>query len=272
MSLILNSDEYYRDFIREASDFFLKSTCQIIFINPTNNGSKEAIATGILLNLQGKKILLSTGHTFTSENYSNLFIFIGDEVRKITGNFFSSTPINKEERFSDKIDFGYVVLHKEVSVWLEKKYQFISWNYIKENHIPEFKQNYLAFGFPWRKTKIEKGSRGNISCTSLTLHTVGSEDFMYRKPFNKREHILVKINRKLKIIETNQWGLIPKLDGMSGGGLWHLPEQKDASPPFPTMRLVGLLMEFDSENIQVSKIDNFLKFIKRNRYHINLKS
>ncbi len=164
--------------------------------------------------------------------------------------FIEKGIINKD------LDYAFIVLDNLTYERLSHNYEFLPETRIQTNHYSKSLQNYAAFGFPYRKTKIEKKGRGDIYASGAFIHTADPGDYKYKNGFNKNEHIIVAHNRKVKIISTGLMGFPPDLKGMSGGGLWLLTKDEHFSTG---IRLVGILIEFDSECIYATKVDNIFR-------------
>ena len=252
----MKKDNEYDIASQQLANWVIKYTCLIININPKTS-KKEAIATGTLVRYKGRNLIISAGHTFTQGNFNDLYVYTDEGSVKLSGMLYTSWLFVEKGSLTKDLDYGYIILDDFTYERLLKKYEFLPETHLKVNHHPEKLQNYVAFGFPYRKTKIEQKRHGDIYASSLFIHTVDPGDYRYKNGFNKNEHIVVAYN-KLRIISTQLKGTAPNLQGMSGGGLWLLTKDEHFSTG---IRLVGILIEFDTESIYATKIDNIVKHL-----------
>ena len=234
----------------EAAKEILQYTPQLY----RKNGSTEPVniepwASGIFLKVDGIHFLLTAGHVLSENgndiNPEDVGIMIGNIYHILNGHVkYTDTNVDST---NSKIDLTIWKLEDERVVNdLLMKYKFLEPDAIDIDHLPTIKPNYLIVGFPITRTKL-KPSTHSIKVDPFMFLTKQMKGNVYTKlAFETHSNIILEY-RKRKIRNFNGTaGQGPDPYGLSGCGLWHLPELKiDLDGKVPH-KLVGIMTEWHS--------------------------
>jgi hypothetical protein len=205
------------DAINSLENWLLKRSCQIFQI--VNDRQVEPEGSGFLFDFLGIKMVVTAGHVIMDGRHNNLcFPNIENEgMTAFNGIWYPSDKI--ENVGNDADDFAYLILDSKTSEILANNgYQFITVNNIDVNHVPSSENIYTAIGFKWRKTKKVGG---DYYSEFEVMINHGASNHFYKNQQHCDRQILIQKNRKMKKLGNESLVLTGKLEGMSGGPLWH---------------------------------------------------
>ena len=95
-----------------------------------------------------------------------------------------------------------------------------------------------------------------------------AENYAYKKPYDKRYHLLLKYGRKMLNPESQNVELRGNIKGKSGGGLWYINDPTLLDISNPPVSLVGILNDFDKNYICSTRFHIVYQFVRDTaRYH-----
>lgn len=259
--------KYKNQLLRLTSNSILESTIQFFYDN--KKGEPAPTGSGLLICLADRFFMLTAAHVI-AEDYDNIFIILPDKELQL-GGILHSTPLPVSgKRKDDKIDIAVMELEASVVSEILVAFKFITIDNIEIGHKVVELPCYLSVGYPATKTKMVWG-KAEISAIPYPYQTEPEPTFNFEMfGFSYKSHIAVKFNDKVISENSKIVQQAPKMDGVSGSGLWFL---KDFAQPemITNKKLVGLLIErVNRTNNQVliaTRIDFVTEFI---RQHFNL--
>lgn len=259
--------ERFQDFkvkiVTATANSILKSTIQ--FFSNNEKGEPSATASGILVTLGDRFFMVTAAHVI-AEDYNDLFIILPDKELQL-GGILHSTPLPESgKREDDKIDIGVMELEDSVVTDLIQSFCFIEIDNIEIDHQVEELKPYLSVGYPATKTK-KVWKKAELSAIPYPYQTEAEMTFDYEKfGFSSTTHIAVKFDGKVKSSNNPTIHKAPKLNGISGSGLWFL---KDFATPktIKNKQLIGLVIErvnkTNNQAIIATRIDLITEFIRQ---------
>lgn len=211
----------------------------------------EPWASGVFLKIDGNHFLVSAGHVLmegsNAINPENVGIMIGKQYHILNGNVkYTDTSLHEA---NSKIDLTIWKLEDERVIQdLSQKYLFLEPTSIDIDHKPSNSPNYLIVGFPITRTKI-KAQTQSIKVDPFIFLTNQKNDKLYSKLQFERHSNLILDYRKRKI-RSHNGSLVqgPDPHGLSGCGLWHIPELMINSSGGVFSKLVGIMTEWHSNH------------------------
>lgn len=212
----------------------------------------EPCATAVLLDWDGNRFALTAGHVFSGEDESKIGVAIG--------NTFFPLGTNIHYENDDSIDLAIVpIMDSLVDKLFEFGYHFTNKGDIFENHHINDANVYFMMGYPASRTKEKMGV---VRRQGFCFSTKGlADEKSYAFPnFNLEYNAILSFHRKDIISYKTDKSLkmtAPKMNGMSGSGLWLLCNGR--------IRLVGIMTEYDYINsvLFATKIHIFMEQLRR---------
>ncbi len=252
---------HIKDAIYNLEGWFKKRICQLFLIK--NGKTVEAEGTGFLLDIYGLKLLVTAGHVIIDGRHNNICVpnIKYEGFTSLEGTWYpSDSNINLG---NDVNDFAYLILTQHLqSILIKNGYEFITFDNIDENHLPSSKKIYTAIGCRSNKT-YKKGI--DYYSTMEILTNFGANENLIKMKKNESK-IIMKNNRKLFNVQTSSLVLNGKLNGMSGGPLWYTDLLHIYDKEQPTIMLVGILQEYDSNAIYSCNINRLLQKLRERRH------
>lgn len=247
--------------IRQLEHWFMNRTCQLFHI--VDHGKVEAEASAFFLEINGLKMVVTAGHVLKEGRFNHLCFpnLKSSGMTSFEGTWY---PSDKNDNVGDdNDDFAYLLLEDETCNILQKNgYEFIKDENIDFSHIASPKNIYTAIGCRWRKTK----KVGVDHYSKLEIMTnKGAQEYMYEKEINDFSQVLMLNNRKMKNPDTGNLEKTGRLEGMSGGSLWHTDLTHNYYKSNPSVKLVGILQSYDNNCIVSTNIRRLqVKLLERN--------
>ena len=229
-------DTYSREILKYTPQLFTKQT------NATSNIIPEAEASGVLIEVQKQKFLITAGHFVESNEPENIGIMIENTFYILNGMVKYVNPFESEQ--ADKIDIAVWKIDENVAVELSKKYSFLQYEDIEFNHVVSSDPKYLIVGFPWKSTIEEKATKKLI--VSPLIFLTKSSDKKFYKQLKFEEHSNILLDYRQKKVKNFGNGMVQANkcpEGVSGCGVWYLPTYLIKGTPKP--KLIGQIIEQD---------------------------
>jgi len=248
--------EYLVNQLLNCGNKALKSTCQIFY-------KAKAIGSGVLITINDKKYLLSAAHVLEHQFVPEMTIPNGEILVEIQGELLTSQIPLDGDREDDKFDIGILLLKKECSDELEKRFRFITIDEIDRNHKALKSHQYMFCGYPVQDT-IVLNMEIKIYPTPLKVRTKLTERQLVNLPkYSKNSKWILDYKRTTQkniVSDEDQTGSHPK--GVSGAGLWSIPLNFNLNPNQTKMKLIGIMTDFFEGNDQVVCATNINIIIK----------
>ena len=148
---------------------------------------------------------------------------------------------------------------------LKTDYSFISLNQLELGHFVDVETNYLVAGHPIKRTKKVWNAR-ILKSQPFVAYLDALIRFNYEKfKFTFDSHIAMDYTGEMISLKTQNPHLAPKLEGISGSGLWYL--RKNPEKEIFEGKLIGIIIEQVKENgnkaIIATRIDIIILFLNR---------
>lgn len=265
-------EEFDRETIRELAEHVCKYTIQIFRTN--SEEGTVAHGCGILFQFQENYFLLTAGHNYKGENINELKIRVDEQLLAISGETLLSK--SNDSNVDDKIDIAITKLDDDLSKSLLKsnsKFALISDISLGPQQKISGEKNsndsdyYFILGYPGGKTKLKYGSNKDWS-----VQVFFANGYLYNTNIIKLKdkgydnHLFINRLQKIPDIISGQKTHVPKLNGMSGSGLWDI-KGYDLKAKALKCKLVGIFIE-ENLNVRIyTKIDFAIEMI-RHRYNL----
>ena len=205
----------------------------------------EPWASGVLIEVDKIFFLVTAAHVLREGNGDinpeDIGIMTGNQFNILNGSIKIAHPSLHVN--NDKVDLAiWRIEDGRVIDELKTKYDFLSTNQLGIDHSPVEFSKYLVVGFPITRTKL-KTQTSKIIANPFIFLTKKSKQSIYDKLEFESHSNLILNYRKRKIKDSN--GNViqgPDPYGISGWGLWYLPELKMGVTPI----LVGIMTEWRS--------------------------
>jgi len=232
--------------------WFLKYSTPLFHIN--DQGRREVVGSGTFVNLGDKKILITARHVISQYPFDQ--IFIPRRTSKGLEHVFGTCKASLYPPFldDDSIDIAYFELDDIRLSKIETEYSFLPMEYIDFKHAPSDEFIYCAAGFPHRKAKFKKAYIGDVSLIQENIFNPGSKKWAYKDGFNTDDHIIMDYSRKMLNEITFDLVKTPKIEGMSGGSLWHIDPKIKFYIDRPNVKMVGILTQYSTSHIYSTNI------------------
>lgn len=252
--------------ISEAIDglreWFMERYCQLFLILP--NGKVKAEGSGFFLEIENEFLLVTAGHVIADGRHNNICFpnLKSGGMSNFQGVWFPSDRLNNIGLDPD--DYAYLKLPKEIVIKLEQEgYKFIKEQNIDIEHTPSDNYIYTMIGCKWRKTK----KRGIDHYSQMEILTnFGGQKHLYKNEIASQNKIIVKNNKKMLNPRTESQQILGKLDGMSGGPIWHTDLFHYYSLPNPNIKLVGILHTYEYTKIVSCNIKRLYNKLLERKY------
>lgn len=268
--LILTQGQAVRAWIKERTDHaqnhFFPSVRPIYWA--TSTGTAEAVGSSFLLQVDGRRYLVTAAHVLDLNNDSTLYVAGNSALEMITG-IAGVTKAPASGRSGDKYDFAFMELPEDFIGRLGAD-SFIDANDVTQNRGALDGRCFMSFGYPASRNKAKPISvtgthvRAKAWAYSATVHTDAKVfDAVGVSPEN---HLLLKFDKKSKTFTGETTSSITP-NGASGGILADLgrvdPQSLSPSAQL-TPRLAGILIEHHpkSKAILAVKIQSVINAIR----------
>lgn len=224
-----------------------KSMAQLVHVE---NHKIKPLGSAIFVKLGNQLRLLSAGHLINEKDYDKILLPLpGIQESLYIDTFGDLHTTNTEgDQENNAIDFAEIKFIRMDKI--ERVCNFytpIPENKIEFNHeIIENDDRYFIFGYPNSKTRFDFKYKKEMNSAPLRIVTHPIfDDIIYEKyGYSKKTHILLKYKRKL--FDGLFRFFLPKTKGISGSGVYFLPDIKSQSKS-QEFTLIGILTEIDYE-------------------------
>ncbi len=270
MATIITTTDFYNDVCNDMSKEVAKYTPQLFFnknLSITNPPSADS--SSILLTVNGRFFLITSGHTVHGININCLGFMIEDYFYTIGGylRYFDPNDVDRHE--PNKIDIAIFELEEKTINALKEKYDFVQWNKVSFNHSSSESSHYLIFGYPNQKTRKHFPTK-EILPSPFFFRTNGVSIKHYLKEnTNSNTTLIINVNQKYVMgSETKSIEQLPELGGISGCGVWEILNLYGEKPQY---KLVSIVTGENEQQtcLYSSKIDN-VRSILKTQFNLNL--
>lgn len=201
----------------------LKSHSPMLY---TNGKQRESIATAIYVSYLEQNYLLTAGHVFEeSLCYHDIYTEPGFRLSEIK-NGIIYYPKNEKNNFRE-MDCAVFFVDDDVKRKLDE--QFKPFPIAIENKgISRIFTWYFLLGYPVKQNTANRYKAGSLEGKHLCLHVPVKFDARNIKSFDKNVNIALSYQPEKAIltekIKEKQQHTVCDLSGMSGCGIWNVPE------------------------------------------------
>lgn len=237
-------------------------TCQLFIIKVGKKELPQPFGCSVLFEFNGHFYCFTNAHV-SGDNGDHIFNISGSKKRIFMKGeqFFTRLPFSGN-RNDDLLDIAVTQLTEDtVSNLKERGFKFLQIDQIETGYSPK-KNDYLLFvGYPATKVKMNFEEK-TISTEALFFLTHAHIGKFPSAEYTPKHHIAApySIGKLTNPKFPNRRG--PKLNGMSGSGIWHLQKIDKTLQ----CHLIGIFSEYHkNESLLLgTKIDLFLQTIKQN--------
>jgi hypothetical protein len=259
------------EMINDVSKDIVKHTPQIFYL-PQKNGKVEVEpwASGVLIQLSEQYFLISAGHIFDDVTPDRLGIIIKDTFQ-VLGGFVNYTP-TKTSKENNQIDLCIWKIEENVVKKIKNVFQFLDLNKTPFDYDIINTPNYLLYGYPLSRTKKNPIKRKITPEAFCFLTKVASSNLYKNYGFETHSNVVLEYDiLKIQSFGSNIIKKGPKPKGISGGGLWFIPNLLMEKGKCPIYNLVGILTEYISESdIVVATRIHLVGEILRQKFNIDI--
>lgn len=225
------------------SQKIFKTVLQVTpIISEPNPPSAIPLGCGIFLKINEDRYLISAGHLLNLKDWPKLMVPGADDKMVCLNGVVVTTY--KDEKTDNPIDFALLKFSSRQNKHFDKgNLAFCNPSNIIVNHKVEENGYYVIAGYP--VTGVTKTSgKAEFKPIPVKFLTYPIKTEKYEKHgFNPDHYILVKYQRKLASFGSKQKQITKELTGISGSGLWYVPNWNDLKNGVPKFYLVGIMVE-----------------------------
>lgn len=201
----------------------LKSHSPMLY---TNGRQRESVATAIYVSYQGINYLLTAGHVFDkSLCCKDIYIEPGFRLSEIK-NGIIYYPKDEKNNFRE-MDCAVFLVNDVVKSKLDEQFEPFPIS-VENKGIARIFTWYFLLGYPVKKNTANRYKAGSLEGKYLCLHAPVKFDACDIKSFDADVNIALSYQPKKAIltekIKENQQHTVCDLSGMSGCGIWNVPE------------------------------------------------
>ncbi|WP_428225822.1 hypothetical protein [Flavobacterium sp.] len=211
-------------------------------ISLPNPPSAIPLGSGLFLKIKDSYFLASAGHLLNFEDWPKLTV-PGNNDTLVNLNGVLITTFENGKTDSD-VDFAvFKFAERQIKHLIDGHYNFIDCSDIKVNHKVEENGYYIIAGYPVNGVKKTAGKAEFKPIPAKFLTYPLKHKKHKNNNFNPNHFILVKYQRKVAPLNSSEKQITRELKGISGSGLWHIPNWKDLNNGVPKFQLVGIMTE-----------------------------
>ena len=205
--------------------------------------SQEHVGSAVLLAVGDERFAITAAHV--TDLRADGLLYIGGRTTpvQLIGHLADTTAPNGSREF-DRVDIAVVCLAQETREHLVED-EFLTLDEIDARVEPRHDDYFLVAGYPCSKQRLPRGA-DTIDAYLYPFVAVSKDEGAYESAgYDSRNTLLLGFHQKEMWRRDLGQVTAPKLYGMSGGGIWHLPgyDKKQASPP----KLSGIAIEWHSD-------------------------
>lgn len=215
--------------------------------------------------------MLTTGHVICDHNRGNIGIFeISTFYRLINEgqSIFYINPYDSKEH--ENYDITIWELDSDTISILKKHYDFLTPENVLIKHDYSLSTHYLIVGYPSSRTKFNFfKSRLRPKIYKFLTRTVNESIYKLLK-LNPKINFVVEYNqREIKKMGTGIIGRSIQLEGVSGCGLWYIPDPISNITVSNNFYLVGIVFRNDkNKKYIISLKTNIIISILKEKFNL----
>lgn len=212
-----------------ATEAILKSTIQ--FYGYDKKKRLGGCGSGILLTVDDRFFVVSAAHVIQGES-RNTFVLLGEYEVTLAGNWCYTR--------STTIDLAVLELNDSPQIAeLQQQYRFLTLAdlSVRQKHLNDL---YLVVGYPAAKTKVY-GGLAHARAYPLQAQEAAGFDFAAHQ-LQRGSHLVLDATGNVVSASNPNPHKRPKLEGISGGGVWHNGNYLKDNPA-EAKKLVGIITE-----------------------------
>ncbi len=202
----------------------------------------DNLGSGLFMQIDGDYFLVTAGHLLNLQDWKDLLV-PGNNNQMVWLNGIIATTFDKPN-LTSTIDFAVLKFsQRQIKHLVNGHYGTIKSHHILINHIIKYDTNYVIAGYPVNGIKKKYGQPVYtpipFKFVTFPVHTKKYR----RNGFNPLHHILLKYQRKLKPFQSKQLRTTKEVTGISGSGLWFVPDWNKLRNGVPPFYLTGIMIE-----------------------------
>lgn len=204
---------------------------------PNDGGLPELVGTCLAVRIGEYPILLTAGHVLDLADERPLAIVVDNELREIRGEVTRFRPVPERAAGGDHIDVGAVILTPECTP--NDLLSLVDLQLIIPPHAPV--DAYMVMGYPCSRNRDSlQGEQFRARLYHFLTKEASTEGYrtLDRDP---ADQIVLHFNRK-DVWRPEGRFTAPNLNGISGGGVWHLAPESGI--PLPQAELAAIAVEW----------------------------
>jgi len=204
----------------------------------------EAIGSSILLRIRDRNFLITAGHIIKDNKIGKIGFLEDGFFHILNGRFIYTDP--DMDKLSKYTDIAICELNIESKNFLTQHFNFIDGSEVNFDYIPKNAENFLLVGFPWRKTQFNYVKQ-KMKVTQFKFLTDIFDDDLKGdlKKFQDQNLILAYTQREIINSKTGFLKKSVNPEGMSGCGVWHLPNIFVEDESKTVANLAGIIIRQD---------------------------
>ena len=260
----------YRDVQAIAAKTIYQSTCHFLKIDDRDN--PKPYASGVFMKFENNCFLLTAGHV-VDDCEMDIYIGIkqGEPLLRLGGELVKNVP--ETERKKDKIDAAVMKLDDCTINKIGNAYQFVDFGDIEINHQSKKLPMYLSVGFPASMSKFNSYKKELVS-KPFQYVTMCADESVYEKFGCDPKVNLITHYDKQDVVDytSGEKKNGPDPYGISGSGLWYIPETEVLKTSDINKKLVAIMTEWPTNDKRYwigTRIDVFTEII-RNQFGLDI--
>lgn len=243
-----------------------ESTCPIF--KHISGNEFEFLGSSVLFKFDDIHYIFSASHVFDKTKVKRYVIGVSNSMIGIyKGKYHISNLLESKRLFENKIetDISIVELDDEAVEMILKDggKQFLELKDLAINQKVD-DDSYLVLGFPQDRTKNDTKDNTIWRLNLLSFVNTESSKKLYKKHgINPLTHLVIDYDKKMYKVENQDKDKVklPRLEGISGGGVWSLHLSNDIIVP----KLSGILSDYrlkDRPIIISNRIENYSELLR----------
>jgi hypothetical protein len=204
----------------KAAEKVLPSTVTLYIPSENGDGSIEALGSGVLVQYKGNYFLITAGHCLKQDGKVILSgILDGREFYNLKGLAMV------EHGLAEKIDVGMVKLNDESVEVCLRNHKFIPQTQILNNSGIKQPADYFVAGFPNSKVQTQHRAKKIEKDLAPFLMQSRTLEYYQKLVFHPNESLLLRFDKRRSTIwGSGEMSMAPNPKGMSGCGVWYIPD------------------------------------------------
>jgi len=253
MGTILTLEDNVNLIYTEATRQIAPYTPILYMPSAKREGSIDAVGSSILFRREDRYYLITAGHCIKQDG--NL-IGIGVLDKRDFHQLRGKVVIGKGE--GDKIDIGIIRLDESSQAVCLRNYTFLDDTQILLNRWISDETEYLIAGYPLTKESIDH-KRNKLKVGLLPYLSKSSPATLYgRMGYPHHQNLLLAYDRRRSgFVEGGDMNMSPHPKGLSGCGIWHVPDYFVEDIQKVQFNLSSILIEYhrDRRTIIATKFE-----------------